>query len=533
MEFEIVIKNYRCFPDENPASLRLGNGFIVLLGQNNSGKTALLRFFYEFRGLFARLAEDGIMLQALRGEGVLQFSRVPTHDMESIFAKTNNRPLTIEINPSGAPSAAVELTLQRGNPYPVGTCKARLMIDGAPVPTAEMVSSGNLVLWRSRQLDLDFFVDAFRRISRTIYIPAFRNAVNAGAAAMSAGTPANYFDIDVGQAFVQRWREYQTGDSIKRNELTFRVVQDIGRIFGFRELQIHASADMTTLQLIVDGKSYRLEELGSGLAQFVLTLGNVATRECAYILIDEPELGLHPTLQIDFLMTLASFAEEGVLFSTHSVGLARATADSIYALIREDDGRSRVTPFEQITTNLSEFLGELSYSGFTMLGFSTILLVEGSSEVKTFQQLLRWIKRDHEVVLLPLGGNQLINRSAQPQLEEMKRITSNIIAIIDSERTTAGDPLSADRAGFAEACQKANIPCHVLDRRAIENYFSDAAIKKVKGDKYRALGPYERLRDANPAWAKSENWRIVREMKAADLENTDLGQFVEHLRELR
>jgi ABC-type Na+ transport system ATPase subunit NatA len=533
MEIDLLIKNYRCFPDESPARLRLGNGFIALLGQNNSGKTALLRFFYEFRGLFARLAENGVMLQALRGDIPLQFPRVQTHDMESIFAKANSRPMTIEIDSIGAPSAAVELTLQRGNPHPVGTCSARLIMDGSPVPTGEMVSSGNLIMWRSRQLDLDVFVDALRRISRTVYIPAFRNAVNSGAAAISAGAAANYFDIDVGHAFVQRWREYQTGDSIKRNELTFRVVHDIGRIFGFRELQIHASTDMTTLQLIVDGKSYRLEELGSGLAQFVLTLGNVATRECAYILIDEPELGLHPTLQIDFLTTLASFADNGVLYSTHSVGLARSTADSIYALIRDGDGCSRVTPFDQVTTNLSEFLGELNYSGFTMLGFRTILLVEGSSEVKTFQQFLRWIKRDHEIVLFPLGGSQLINRSAQVQLEELKRITSKIVAIIDSERDTAGEPLSADREGFVQACQKANIPCHVLERRAIENYFSETAIKKVKGNKYRALGPYERLREADLAWAKSENWRIVREMKDSDLENTDLGKFVDGLRELR
>jgi AAA ATPase domain len=526
MEIDLVIKNYRCFPDEKPARLRLGTGFAALLGQNNSGKTALLRFFYEFRDLFARLAESGRVLQTLRGSKPLQFGRVPTHDMESIFARSNDRSLTIELSLGHTPEVVVELTLQRGNLNPVGASNARLLVHGSPVPSAEIGIQGNSISAKGQPIDPFSLQEAFRQISRTVYIPAFRNVVNAGAT-------AKYFDISVGQAFVQRWKEYQTGDSIKNNELISRVVQDISRIFGFHELQIHASHDNTTLQLIVDGKSYRLEELGSGIAQFVLTLGTVATSESAYVLIDEPELGLHPTLQIDFLTSLASFADSGVLYSTHSVGLARATADSIYALIREHAGCSRVTPFDQITTNLSEFLGELNYSGFTMLGFRTILLVEGSSEVKTVQQLLRWIKRDHEIVLFPLGGSQLINRSAQVQLEELKRITSNIVAIIDSERSAAGEPLSADREGFIQACQKADIPCHVLERRAIENYFNETAIKKVKGDKYRALGPYERLRDANPAWAKSENWRIVREMKATDLESTDLGEFVEGLRELR
>jgi putative AbiEii toxin of type IV toxin-antitoxin system len=527
MGIDLLIKNYRCFPDESPARLRLGNGFIALLGQNNSGKTALLRFFYEFRGLFFRLAEPGLVVAALQGQNVLHFGRVPTHDMESIFARANDRHMSIEINLSDSANVRVELTLPRGNPNPVGILTARLILNGVPVPPAQIANTqGHNILANGQVVDPLKLQEAFRQISRTVYIPAFRNVVNAGAT-------DRYFDIAVGQAFVQRWREFQTGDSIKKNELISRVVQDIGRIFGFHELQIHASNDNTTLQLIVDGRSYRLEELGSGIAQFVIALGTVATSECAYVLIDEPELGLHPTLQIDFLTSLASFAENGVLYSTHSVGLARATADSIYAIIREGDGRSRVTPFDQITTNLSEFLGELNYSGFTMLGFKTILLVEGSSEVKTFQQFLRWIKRDHEIVLFPLGGSQLINRSAQVQLEELKRITTTIVAIVDSERGNAGEPLSAEREGFVQACQKADIHCHVLERRAIENYFSEAAIKKVKGDKYRALGPYERLRDADPAWAKSENWRIVREMKDSDLENTDLGKFVEGLRELR
>src|SRR5690349_16131964 len=101
MTIDFLIKNYRCFPDENPVRLRVGKGFIAFLGQNNSGKTALLRFFYEFRNLFVRLAESGVMVQAVRDQG-LQFARVPTHDFESIFSKTNDGPLTIGISLSGS-----------------------------------------------------------------------------------------------------------------------------------------------------------------------------------------------------------------------------------------------------------------------------------------------------------------------------------------------------------------------------------------------------------------------------------------------
>jgi hypothetical protein len=62
-------------------------------------------------------------------------------------------------------------------------------------------------------------------------------------------------------------------------------------------------------------------------------------------------------------------------------------------------------------SGLSEFLGELNFSGYRELGFDKVLLVEGPKEVKTIQQLLRKYKKDHKIVLLPLGGraNSLIN----------------------------------------------------------------------------------------------------------------------------
>jgi energy-coupling factor transporter ATP-binding protein EcfA2 len=339
------------------------------------------------------------------------------------------------------------------------------------------------------------------------------------------GTSQNYFDIQVGQAFIQAWRAYKTGPSKKNNEAAYKLTEDIRQIFEFYQLEINPSENGQTLQIFINGKSYKLSELGSGLTQFILVLANAATKKPSYILIDEPELNLHPQLQLDFLTTIGSYAREGVLFATHNIGLARGVSDEIYSVRMNANGESEVDKLES-TPRLSEFLGELSFSGYRELGFNKVLLVEGVSDIKTIQQFLRMYKIDHQVVLLSLGGSQFINRSREPELEEIKRISENVFALIDSERDTAGASLGDRRAAFVEACEKAGIQCHVLERRAIENYFSDKAVKKVKGDKYRVLQPYEKLRDASPAWGKEENWRIAREMTNDDLIATDLGKFL-------
>ena len=65
-----------------------------------------------------------------------------------------------------------------------------------------------------------------------------------------------------------------------------------------------------------------------------------------------------------------------------------------------------------------------------------------------------------------------------------------------------------------------------LERRAIENYCTDEAVKKAKGPRYRALQPYGKLNDMDPTWGKRDNWRIAREMSRSALERTNLGKFL-------
>ena len=56
VQVRITLKNYRAFSDEAPLIVEWGNGFTALVGQNNSGKSSLLRFFYEARNIFTNTA---------------------------------------------------------------------------------------------------------------------------------------------------------------------------------------------------------------------------------------------------------------------------------------------------------------------------------------------------------------------------------------------------------------------------------------------------------------------------------------------
>lgn len=523
----LTIKNYRCFDDSNPLVIDLGRNFTALIGPNNSGKSSFLKFFFEFRHLWALLW--GSLPALFRGDRPnLNLNGVP--DPEEIFSNTNVRDISIEIEIGDTPAkvtnqlkiAKVVCTCNRNPPNPwdfqffTNENNKELTKGGSGSWHENFVSfesvDGNIYN------AADFF-DLAKSFHSALYIGPFRNAINEGA--------GSYYDLAIGSSFIGTWDSWKTGNIKAQNRAVEAVTSDIRQIFDYDRLEINASQDKKTLVIYIDGKPYRLPELGAGLAQFIIVLGNAAIKRPSVILIDEPELNLHPSLQIDFLTSLGSYAQNAVVYATHSIGLARTTADRIYSF-QNVNGRSLVKPFEQ-TPNYAEFLGEMSFSAFKEMGYDRILLVEGVTDVKTVQQFLRMLRKDHRIVILPLGGDQLVRAGVEAELLELKRLSDNISALVDSERNSEEAEPKVERKSFTDICKKLEIDVCVTQRRAIENYLSDQAIQAVLGDSYRALGSYESLKELPNGWSKADNWKIARQMNFTDIENTDVGEFLKKL----
>src|SRR6185503_9878421 len=106
----------------------------------------------------------------------------------------------------------------------------------------------------------------------------------------------DYYDIQVGEAFIKAWKGFKTGVQSKMNEAAHNVQREIGHIFGFRSFEINVGPEDRAIQMIIDGRSFKLGEVGSGMTQFILVLANAAMKQASYVLLDEPELNLHPSL---------------------------------------------------------------------------------------------------------------------------------------------------------------------------------------------------------------------------------------------
>ena len=173
-------------------------------------------------------------------------------------------------------------------------------------------------------VDFTELLDFSTSLSQSKYFPAFRNAINEGA--------GNYYDLPVGTALVTAWDSWKAGSSRAHKNAISRVEKEIASLLGFETLEINADQSSKTFDINIDGRPQKLHEVGAGVSQLIIVLAAALVQNPPYILIDEPELSLHPALQLKFLATLGMYARKGILYSTHSIGLARSSATRIYAV---------------------------------------------------------------------------------------------------------------------------------------------------------------------------------------------------------
>lgn len=495
--FKIKIWNYRSIPIDSPVEIEIKGGILFILGINNCGKSNLLRFLYDFR--------NGFLIQ----RGV--YSKKNNIGIDSFYDHVINR----RFSDKGIQfklyvdeiTVSYDVTPNGNNPHTNS------------VFVTYSISSEEVKF----EKDWDLIIDCVNQLQNAMYVGAGRVVLHQ--------TSASYYDVEIGNRFYQLWGQWSAGGDLERMEKIDLLKAELKELFQFSQFEIILEESKSKLFIKTDDGLFDLNSLGSGITHFIFVLANALIKSPSFVLIDEPETGLHPRLQQLFIQALAAKAKIGLIATSHSVGLARSSGDNVLSLTRDKVGRAYLAPFgKHFVPSIGQSITELGYSQYAELGGNSILLVEGRTDIKAFREILRLFRVEHKFIIMSFGGRQFITKDKSKifdELLELNRFNTQVSVIFDSEYNSSSEVLKDELKAFEECCLQLGFKVFPTEFHSTENYISQMAINSVLG-KHKALklNPFEKFENQ---WGKEQNWLMFREMNKSDFDSTKLGDFIEDM----
>ena len=383
-------------------------------------------------------------------------------------------------------------------------------------------------------------------LQRVIYFPSHRRA--------RQGSNTNVAELAGGSGLIS-WLQSATNpdpkdsESARRHELLQKFQEEFAQFINCGSVALSVQRQATPAETVettepseinisIDGKLRLLSQLGAGIAEaLIMLLVAKLSQEWQeppidIVLLEEPELHLHPKMQSALLDRLAGYGVQ-VIASTHSPTVINWFARNGALIFRthfdKEAGGIWAAPATSHTEQ-AELIEAIGATPGDLMLADRVLLVEGPNDVPVFQA---WLSKapsqnGQKFVVYPLGGNTV--SSPNFPVSDLRELHPKLFVILDSERKAQAKPASQEREKAKSKFDKAEIPCHLTERRATESYFTGAALKSVYQCVAQDLDPFG---DPNLAkqgikqFKKENNGEVARKMKWTDLESTDLGEALE------
>ncbi|MEG4023743.1 AAA family ATPase [Microcoleus sp. S13C4] len=220
--------------------------------------------------------------------------------------------------------------------------------------------------------------------------------------------------------------------------------------------------------------AFPLSECGTGIGQVLAILYAVlASPAPRTIIIDEPQSYLHPGAAKKLIEILKEFPQHQYFIATHSAEIISAANPSTIVKLRSEGGETKASMMNsQDIKEQRSLLAELGVSLSDVFGADRILWVEGPTEERCFPLILE------KVAKKPLRGTQII---AVKNTGDFEGKRAHLVFDV-YDKLSGGSSLFPPTVGFVfdleERCQqemkdlqkRSQHPVKFLERRMYENY---------------------------------------------------------------
>lgn len=228
------------------------------------------------------------------------------------------------------------------------------------------------------------------------------------------------------------------------------------------------SSNLPEAELDVD--DFLVEVNGSGVREALRLILDVEFEQPSILLVEEPEVHLHPALEIAMMRHLKSVsARSQVFITTHSTNfLDTGDMRNVYLLSLNGSTRVQHLNIEEAETEIPKELGIRLSSVFM---FDRLLFVEGSSDeliLREFAETLGLNLGHANVGFVVMGGSRNFTYyAAQATLSLLSKRQVQSLFLLDR------DEQREDGIKRLESLLEGRAELHILQRREIENYLID------------------------------------------------------------
>ena len=382
----ITVSNYRSILD--PVTIPLSEKFTFLVGGNNSGKTSILRImahmFHGREGLVSdddpvgasekTLAKTNMMTSAMlmpqfkQFKNFYQLCKASTVNEFSLLHRFYDKTPTFELNED-----IFEIT-----------SKGYFVINGAVNAQSHFMDDFK------NGGDVDFNLNyagktlvKYGIIPTTIHVPSQRAILNSGAGISQFGQlpwPGNSIEMEtiVAQLDALLRNSGSRQERLDANKKVADICNFLQYCLEVEQVSLQVPQNSETILIKIGNLENPISHVGSGIEQLLLLAIASFTFKDTIVLMDEPELHLHPRTQKRMMKFLSENSNAKFVIATHSAAMLNLISANIVQ-VKQNNGQCSVRSVQNKSDHY-EAIRNLGHSPSELVLANFVVWVEGPSD---------------------------------------------------------------------------------------------------------------------------------------------------------